>query len=213
MVLAESCDSLHIILTASASDSYQMCISQNIGKHVLKWTKIYSNDAQIIYGTSKRWTNWPPVNWKFFWKVHTLFLWKMTSLHWNAMGIQKWVKCCEGRVLESWSPGVRARRCTVASQGDNSVLTGPLFYVIAPTIGLSPSWKRLIALSQWNYLWTHYAKRHLNIRGEIGMPIFKDHNKKAIGIFANQIPRTAAQCAVVSCILVTGGDHWQSSTL
>ena len=41
MVLAESCDSLHIILTASASDSYQMCISQNIGKHVLKWTKIY----------------------------------------------------------------------------------------------------------------------------------------------------------------------------
>ena len=56
----------------------------------------------------------------------------MTSLHWNAMGIQKWVKCCEG-------PGVRARQCTVASQGDNSVLTGPLFYVIAPTIGLSPS--------------------------------------------------------------------------
>ena len=45
---------LYIILTASASDSYQMCISQNIGKHVLKWTKIYSNDTQIIYGTSKR---------------------------------------------------------------------------------------------------------------------------------------------------------------
>ena len=35
-------DLLYIVLTASASDSYRMCISQNIGKHVLKWTKISS---------------------------------------------------------------------------------------------------------------------------------------------------------------------------
>ena len=64
----------------------------------------------------------------------------MTSLHWNAMGIQKWVKCCEGRVLESWSPGVRARQCTVASQGDYYIWTGPLFNVnhawIRPLLGL-----------------------------------------------------------------------------
>ena len=91
----------HCIRLGFISD---VSLSKHRYKHVLKWTKIYSNDTQIIYGTSKRWTNWPPVNWKFFWKVHTLFLWKMTSLHWNAMGIQKWVKCCEGRVLESWSP-------------------------------------------------------------------------------------------------------------